>query len=228
MHAARELLLEHFGPERPRTARFSEAFAFLNPAAVAERAGVARSAFYHHWGKAVAGETEGTTAFDRFVDELWTDQWGPAVADTVTDAALRFRGPIDEGVRMLADLEFHRYSTPESWATWKAGVALAVYGAGGERKLEELNRQQAELYVVLLEGWGRRMRAGLSEHDLAIAISAILDGFWLRRVFGAPDPPVVDLGGSDVPQPVSLAAQSVWAVVDLFTEPVSGAIGEDE
>lgn len=221
--AAQGLLVEEFLTERTRGQAVARAFAFLDPTVVAERAGVARSAFYHHWGDPPEGGADGLTPFQRFVGEVFESEWGDPYSPDVVSIAAVHRGPLADLIRKMVDVESKRYDSEAAWAAWRSSIALAAYGGSGEENIDTIYSIIAELYDGLLERFELQMRAPLTTIDLAAAVMALFDGLWLRRLYGSVDPnPEFEWNNPDTgdPEQWSLAAISAMGVLDAMTEPV--------
>lgn len=216
------MLVEEFTAERTRGQAVARAFAFLDPAQVAERAGVARSAFYHHWGEAPDGEADGLLPFQRFVGELFETDWGDAYSPEILTLAAGHRGTLSDFVREGIETEWRRYEDPLGWAAWRSGVALAAYGGSRESNMEAIYGEMAELYTVLLARFGRRMRPPLTTKDLTVTIAANLDGLLFRRTYGSQDANrSVPWRNPETGEPErwTLLSIAVNAVVGAMTEP---------
>jgi hypothetical protein len=226
VRAAQDLLLEEFGTPRPRPEAIATALSFLDPGLVAERAGVARSAFHHHWGKPPGDTDDGLTAFQRFVGEVFEGEWGePITTDTVMFAAA-FGGSFDDLVIAMADVEYRRFDDPEALARWKVTVALALYGGSTEANLDDVMGEVVAFYELIQQRYGVRMRAPFTTRDMAGAITALIDGIKLQEVYGSPDANrAVDWvrPGTDEPVRATLVAIGVHSIVSTMTEPVDPA-----
>jgi AcrR family transcriptional regulator len=217
------MLVEEFSIDRPRGEAVLRAFAFLDPASVAERAGVARSAFYHHWPDLESGASNGATPFQRFVAEVFEADWGEPYVSEILGIAATHSGSFSDFVRKAVTSEWHRYDTPEAWASYCSLIALTAYGGSDADTVENSTEGMAELFDAFLVRFGRRMRDPLRTTHISAAILAVLDGFWMRRMFGDPDPnPTFTWTDSTSAETGewNLAALSCMAVVDAMTEPV--------
>jgi AcrR family transcriptional regulator len=130
----------------------------------------------------------------------------------------------------------HNIVAVESTVAWRAyrtmSAALssgdAVPGGEGIRTLlsEIENRyldRMAEMYRELNGAFGMRMRDGLTERDLAIAVMAMIDGMSDHRRI---DPAMVDAPrtvvlGPEGPRDWHLAGIAVWGIYSAFTEDTS-------
>lgn len=221
--AAREILVEEFSSERPRAEAVASAFSFLDPAKVAQRAGVARSAFYHHWPDS-EDASDALSPFQRFLAEVFETDWGDPYSSDVIGIAAVHSGPFPDFVRKATDAEWQRYEAPEQWASYRALTAIAAFGGSDRSTLEFLTDSLAMLYEGLLERFSMQMRSPLTTTDLAVSVMAVLEGFWVRRLCGEeyPNRSVMwtdpETGAPDEWTLVSLCAM---AIVEAMTEPVS-------
>lgn len=223
VEAAKDMLIEEFTTERSRGQAVLRAFAFLDPAAVAERAGVARSAFYHHWPDPGSGDSDGATPFQRFLAEVFEADWGEPYVSEILGIAATHSGSLSDFVRKAITAEWHRYDGPRAWASYCSLIALTAYGGSDPDTVDNSALGTAELFDALLIRFGRQMREPLRTTDMSAAVLAILDGFWLRRMFGDPDPNPAfmwtDSSSAETGE-WNLAALSCMAVVDAMTQPV--------
>lgn len=127
----------------------------------------------------------------------------------------------------------HNVDAVEHTVAWRAyrtmSAALssgdAVPGGEGIRTLlseieDRYLQRMAEMYRGLNDAFGRRMRAGVDERDLALAIMAMIDGMSDHRR--------IDTAMVDAPRRVALgpegvrewhpAAIAVWGIYAAFTE----------
>ena len=215
--AAVELVVDH---HRSGTG-LREVFAYLTPGAVAERAGLSRALIYHHWGDTEAGRG----SFERFLSEVADRVWElPAVPEELEELAALLPTNMGDLVATLSDHELER-ATGEDAALFRAGQAITLHGAlplnGGPETIRRLGR----LYEALGARLGRRPVPPLTHEDLAMAVSATIEGFALthnvlpdmprRRV---PWQPAVtpEQAGTDW----TLIAIAIEALLRRMTEPV--------
>lgn len=127
----------------------------------------------------------------------------------------------------------HNIVAVEESVTWRAyrtlSVALAsgdaVPGGDGIRTLLEqiearYSQNMGAVYTRLNEALGLRMREGLTEQDLALAVMGVIDGISDHRRI---DPATVDRPrevtlGPEGPQTWHLAALAVYGVYSSFTQ----------
>jgi AcrR family transcriptional regulator len=222
VRAAQELLIEEFNAERTRGQAVARAFAFLDPTVVAQRAGVARSAFYHHWGDPPGGTDDDLTPFQRFVGEVFETEWGDPYSADVLAIAATHHGTFAELMRKLSDAESRRYDDEVGWASWRSATALAAYGGSTEGSIDAINSVIAEFYEGLLARFGLRTRPPLTTKHVASAIMAVFDGLWLQRMYGVEDSnPVFNWPDPDTGEieEWSLVGIAVLGTVTAMTEP---------
>lgn len=133
----------------------------------------------------------------------------------------------DEAVRLLAEVELGRLAADDDGADFTAWLGLAPYAFAGplrgrwmEGGLQAARQSLAVVYAAALTMWGRRMRPGLTEMDLTVALETTLDGFVIaHRLQGDGFTP---LDGAE--PTVEGGRWSLWtltakAIFDTYTEP---------
>ncbi|WP_426323969.1 hypothetical protein [Microbacterium sp. E-13] len=200
-------------------------------------AGVPRSTVFRIWpdraafvADLVRALFEADPGFDTGFDAETLDALRQAVAESAG-------APAAERPAMLRDLlrraAAHNMVAVENTIAWRAyrtmSAALssgdAVPGGDGIRALlSELEgryaERMAEIYRALNQAFGMRMRDGVSEADLAIAVMAMIDGMSDHRRI---DPATVDAPrtvalGPEGPRDWHLAGIAVWGIYTAFTE----------
>lgn len=221
--AAQELLLEQFGGSRPRPEAVASALAFLAPASVAERAGVARSAFNHHWRQPVGEPDDGLTAFQRFVADVFEAELGDPIDDSTVAAEAVLDGSFLGLCQALVANELARYERPDAQAAWRSSIAIAMYGGADKDAATGLVSGIAAFYETLLVRFGRQTVAGVTVEHVAAAIMAHIDGVLVGQAYGLdafrrdierPDP---DTGE---PTMMSMAEVCISTLVEHLTEPI--------
>jgi len=128
----------------------------------------------------------------------------------------------------------HNMGAVEGTVAWRAyrtmSAALSSGDAvpGGEEirallsEIEDryLNRM-AEIYAGLNEAFGLRMRDGVTERDLAVAVMAMIDGMSDHRRINPSfvDAPRVIALGPEGPRDWHLAGIAVYGIYSAYTEP---------
>ena len=223
VEAAQELLIEEFTKERARGEAVQRAFAFLDPAVVAERADVSRSAFYHHWANEFGVEGAGGGPYQRFLAEVFDSEWGEPYVSEIVGIAATHNGTFSDFVRKAISAEWHRYDEPAAWASFCALVAMAAYGGNYKDTLEASASGTAEFFDAIASRFGVRVRPPLTTTDMSVMVLAVLDGFWLRRMYGDPDAnrsfQWTDSWSGETSE-WNLVAFASMAVIDAMTEPV--------
>lgn len=169
--AACDLAVEHF----ESAAGLRDAFSYLTPGAVADRAGLSRGLIYHHWGS----PEDGPQAFERFLDavaeRLWVDA---AVPGDLAELAGLLPDDLDEVVVALTAAELARY-TGRDRARLRASQALTLHGASPEGASQALVSSIANLIRVLGEKVGVEPVPPLTYEDVAFSVLALFEGFGL-------------------------------------------------
>jgi hypothetical protein len=179
--AGRRLLIAHY-TEAPE--RLHEGLrGVLTAQAIAAEAGYSSHAVvYRLWGD--DGDALGQFAADVAASMPIEVHGGQLLIEAAV--ALRREGlSWEEALRLMAEHELARLGGDENGA-WTAWIGLAPYAFGGALQERwhtgDIARAWEGLevfYATALTLWGRRMRPGLSEHDLVRAMSSTLDGFLL-------------------------------------------------
>lgn len=218
LEAGRELLIERF-LAGPGDVVASDVLGFLTPTTIAQRAGVARGVFYHHWG---VGAEDDLTPFDRYVSELWPALWGGPTGFDLEAVVRDHPGPIEQFILDACEIELHRYDEPAEWARYKAGIAMGIFGIGvgvdgvTQMVLDELTL----LYGFVLERFSRRIRPPWTIRDLAVAVFAAFEGSFMARAWGVEEiDQLVAADGAETCAPQSITATLVLGVVDRMTGP---------
>lgn len=222
--AAQEMLIERFGEDRTRPEAITTALAFLDPATVAARAGVARSAFNHHWGNP-SGDDDGLTAFQRFVGDVFTTELGDPIDQATMATAAAHGGDYLEVVRSVLASEIARYERAEQRAAWRSSVAISIFGGADKAGVAELVDGIVEFDEKLLNRFGYRTVPGVTVRQLAVAVMAHIDGVLLGQLYGH-DALEHNIERTDPhtgePSMWSMAEVCVTAIVEQLTEPIDG------
>ena len=203
-------------------------------------AGVPRSTVFRIWPDRVAFVAdlvralfEADPGFDTGFDEETRSVLQQAIAahpEAMRTAEGRQAG-LREAVRVTVA---HNMVAVEETIAWRAyrtmSAALASGDAvpGGEEIRELLSElegryldRMAEIYRVLNDGFRLRMRSGLTERDLAVAVMAMVEGMSDHcrinpSLAGAPRRLTL---GPEAPSDWHLAAVAVYGIYTAFTEP---------
>ncbi len=170
--AALELVLEHFRGDTD----LRDVYDYLTPRAVAQRAGLSRGLIYHYWG---GPDGDGSAAVERFLREVSSKLWlRSASTDRLTEAADLIPDRLSDVVLALTAYEMHRITGPDRALT-QASQAMTLNGNWPEYDAEEVVGRLTRLYTVLGEKVGREPVPPLTFEDVAVAMSAVLEGFAL-------------------------------------------------
>lgn len=189
---------------------------------VVRRAGLTTGAAYRLWDDQSAFHTELAREAIR-----WRDRNASARTIAAIRPIVESRAPVEEMIRCGA--EANLYSAHDNEA-FLATLALRA-AAWGTAELMDVSRERMDeslaefeqLYIGLLEVYGRRMREPFTTQHLTLALSALTEGFGIHGATGV-DHPRVEIPSDDprVGRDWSLFGAAAWAIVDHMTEPVSG------
>lgn len=189
--------------ERFSRLTLGELFAGLSASGVSEQAGLpTQSAFFHHFGNQERWAAEVARHFTRsgaVDDEIVavTEQIG------VLAGELRAGEPTDwlAGIRAAADLDWKILSSDlgnfeQQLLVWIGRERALILEAGSTGTAGDLVAELygsiqdrfEPVYAELLAAWGRKMRPDLTVGDLAVALTALVEGLILRS---AVDPDAV-------------------------------------
>lgn len=172
LDAAMELVLEHF---RGDTA-LRDVYDYLTPRAVAQRAGLSRGLIYHYWGDA---DDDGSAAVERFLGDVSARLWGESAStERLTEAAGLIPDRVSDVVLALTAYEMSRITGPDR-ALMQASQAMTLNGNWPEYDAEDVVARLTALYSLLGEKVGREPVPPLGWEDIAVAMSAVLEGFGL-------------------------------------------------
>lgn len=202
-------------------------------------AGVPRSTVFRIWPDRVAFVAdlvralfEADAGFDTGFDEETLRFLEHAVAGSA-DAMVTSEGRqagLREAVRLAVAHNIVAVESTVAWRTYKTVSAALASGdavPGGEEiraLLSEIEGgyrdRMAELYRRLNGALGLRMRDGVTERDLAVAIMAMIDGMSDHRNINPPmiDTPRVVALGPEGTREWHLAAVAVYGIYTAFTE----------
>ncbi len=201
--------------------------------------GVPRSTVFRIWPDRVAfiadlvrALFEADPGFDTGFDEETRDLLQRAVVENA-DPMRTFEGRragLREALRVTVA---HNIVTVEHTVAWRAYRTMSAALASGDAVpggseiralLSEIEGRyldrMAELYRALNDAFGLRMRQGLSERDLAVAVMAVIEGMSDHSRINpamAGAPRVVSLG-PEPPGEWHLAGIAVYGVYTAFTE----------
>lgn len=199
-------------------------------------AGVPRSTVFRIWpdrGAFIVDVVRALFEADPGFESGFDDETLHLLEQTITDAG----AAAPEGRRaalaaVIRHTAAHNIVAVESSVTWRAYRTLSaamvsgdtVTGGDGIRSIlreieERYTDRMASLYSRLNGALGLRMRDGLTERDLALAIMGVIDGVSdHRRIDPATfDRPRVVAMGSDQPESWHLAGLAVLGVYTAFT-----------
>ncbi len=200
-------------------ARFREgvaphhALAYLTPAAVAARAGVSRGTIYHHWGGGAAGDDGFDRPFERFLAEVARSFWDDSVAIEDLEAlAETLPDNLTDLILELTAFELDRLRDGDGAAMFRASTTMALHGVDLSPQFRGSLEQLAALYRVGLRRVGRRVRAPLTDLDLARAMASLIGGMLIDELYdpGSAARPL-DWAGA-VPRGVSERPWTIFAV----------------
>lgn len=163
-----------------------------------------------------------------------------ALLNGAAEASDLSRPAADRGIALRAVIRAtaaHNVVAVEGTAAYRAyrTVAAAAAGGAGGRGDEQVRLllaelvdryvdRMSELYRALNDALGLRMRDGVTERDLSLAIMAVIEGMSDHRRIDPPAfdaPRRVDLGPEGV-QDWDLAGLAVYGVYATLTQPAAG------
>ena len=172
LDAALELVLEHFRGDTD----LRDVYDYLTPRSVAQRAGLSRGLIYHYWGDP---DGDGSAAVERFLREVSARLWlRSASTDRLTEAAEFIPDRLSDVVLALTAYEMHRITGPDRALT-QASQAMTLNGNWPEYDAEDVVARLTRLYSALGAKVGREPVPPLTFEDVAVAMSAVLEGFAL-------------------------------------------------
>ena len=167
-----ELVLEHFRGDT----NLRDVYDYLTPRAVAQRAGLSRGLIYHYWGDP---DDDGGAAVERFLADVSAQLWMQSASTTqLTDAAESIPDRLSDVVLALTAYEMGRI-TGEGRALMQASQAMTLNGNWPDADAEDVVARLTRLYSLLGEKVGREPVPPLTFEDIAVAMSAVLEGFGL-------------------------------------------------
>ncbi len=172
LDAALELVLEHFRGDTD----LRDVYDYLTPRAVAQRAGLSRGLIYHYWGDP---DGDGSAAVERFLREVSAKLWmRSASSERLTEAAELIPDRLSDVVLALTAYEMQRITGPDRALT-QASQAMTLNGNWPEYDAEDVVARLTRLYTALGAKVGREPVPPLTFEDVAVAMSAVLEGFAL-------------------------------------------------
>lgn len=234
----RELLLA-VAVERVRAEGLRLDYANIELEDLIRAAGVPRSTVFRIWPDRVAFVADLVRAlfaadpgFDTGFDAQTREVLEQAVADGATAAGADERAvALREALRVTVA---HNMAAVEETVAWRAYKSMSASLASGDavpggqevrRLLSEIEERyldrMADTYRAINGAFGLRMRAGVSERDLALAVIAMIDGMSDHRRI---DPATVDAPrhvalGAEGPREWHVAGIAVHGIYMAFTEP---------
>ncbi|MDQ2678941.1 MAG: TetR/AcrR family transcriptional regulator [Actinomycetota bacterium] len=172
LDAGLELVLEHFRGDTD----LRDVYDYLTPRAVAQRAGLSRGLIYHYWGDP---DGDGSAAVERFLGDVSARLWSrSASTDRLTEAADFIPDRMSDVILALTAFEMNRITGTDR-ALMQASQAMTLNGHWPEHDAEDVVTRLTALYSMLGEKVGREPVPPLSWEDIAVAMSAVLEGFGL-------------------------------------------------
>ncbi|GAB2844554.1 TetR/AcrR family transcriptional regulator [Microbacterium insulae] len=215
-------------------------FANLELEDLIRAAGVPRSTVFRIWpdrdafiGDLVRALFDADPGFEAGFDEETLELLEHAIAEASKDAdpAEARRAVLRAVVRRTTAHNIVAVEDSVTWRAYRTLSAALVSGdsvPGGESirtLLGEIDRRyvsrMATVYRRLNESLGLRMRAPLTEQDLALSIMAVIEGMSDHRRIDplGVDRPRMVATGDEEPEPWHLVGLAVHAVYEAFTEP---------
>ena len=143
---------------------------------MAQRAGLSRGLIYHYWGDP---DGDGSAAVERFLSDVSARLWSrSASTDRLTEAADLIPDRLSDVVLALTSFEMNRITGTDR-ALMQASQAMTLNGNWPEYDAEDVVARLTALYTTLGEKVGREPVPPLTFEDVAVAMSAVLEGFGL-------------------------------------------------
>lgn len=172
LEAAVDLVLEHFRGDT----RLRDVYDYLTPRSVAQRAGLSRGLIYHYWGDP---DEDNSEAVERFLGDVSARLWlQSASTDRLTGAADLIPDRLSDVLLALTAYEMSRITGPER-ALMQASQAMTLNGNWPESDADEIVERLTRLYELLGAKVGVEPVPPLTFSDIAVAMSAVLEGFGL-------------------------------------------------
>ena len=139
----------------------------------------------------------------------------------MSDAISAYPDDLEEMIRVgLEDSSL----TPDEQFRFHLSLAVSAFTLAERSDINRLFSETELLYPFLLFSHGLQLRKPVTTHLLAMAIEGIMDGGWLRRIYGLEDVnPTAQFRAkpsSDLKE-WSIDAIAVWAIVQTLTESIS-------
>lgn len=198
------------------------AYSLVTAKDVAEGAGVSTGAIYSRWDTLEDFHHDLLIYRLELAEDPSPIDFLELFADTNEDTAKR--GQI---MRTIGPLELEHQRTHPAWGpvlvAWIMRADKVIHEAVQSRYRSKRDASD-ELVQQSLAYTGRKLRNGLTERDLAVAMTALVDGLVLRSLV---DPEIVDAPIKWPPEaktPIdwSLVAVGGDCLLSYFTEPVEG------
>lgn len=201
-------------------------------------AGVPRSTVFRIWPDRAAFVADLVRALfeaDPGFETGFDDETLGFIEHAVTDSAEAASSPEEQQTALRDVLRVavaHNMASVEDTVAWRVYRTISAVLSSGDAVqggediraqlaeiVERYLERMAETYRALNAAFGLRMRAGLGERDLALAIMAMIDGMSDHRSI---NPPTVDaarsvLLGPEGPREWHLAAIAVYGIYTAFT-----------
>ncbi len=180
LDAAVELVSEHYSSRVP----IREAYDYLTPRAVAERAGVSRGLIYHHWG---VDEGDEGNAVDRFLEEVAVAICSrTAGAAELSDAPALLPDNLSDLLIAFCEFEMDRISG-HGRGTLQATHAMTLHDQWPAGEAEKVRATTIAFHEQLAEKLGREAVPPLRVEDLANTVAALIEGFALMSLLHPED-----------------------------------------
>jgi AcrR family transcriptional regulator len=178
--AAVELVFEHYSAR----IKIRDAYDYLTPKAVADRAGVSRGMIYHFWGG--ADDDEGS-AVERFLEEVAGSICRrTAGAAEYPDVAELFPDNLSDLLVALCEYEMQRICG-DGRETLQATQAMTLHDQWPPGEADRVRATTITFHERLAEKLGREAVPPLTLTDFASAVAAVIEGFGLMTLLHPAD-----------------------------------------
>lgn len=175
-----ELVFEHYSAR----VKIRDAYDYLTPGAVADRAGVSRGMIYHLWGGTNDGEG---SAVERFLDEvasaICTRTAGAAELIDMVDL---FPDNLSDLLVSLCEYEMERI-IGAGRETLQATQAMTLHDQWPAGEAERVRSTTIAFHERLAEKLGREAVPPLTLTDFANTVAAVIEGFGLMSLLHPDD-----------------------------------------